>query len=108
LIFLLVTTKGKLQKGVLRFYNYDTKNNFTSSGDRSIFFIAPIQSNNLRQGRGDRTTALAKKRPSSFRTSTLRLRGSQIQCKEHISSPENFPQMLVPELSMGILSVGNW
>jgi hypothetical protein len=43
LIFLLVTTKGKLQKGVLRFYNYDTKNNFTSSGDRSIFFIAPTE-----------------------------------------------------------------
>jgi hypothetical protein len=43
------------QKGVLRFYNYDTKNNFTSSGDRNIFFIAPTQSNNLRQGRGDRS-----------------------------------------------------
>jgi len=41
LIFLLVTgRKGKLQTAVLRFYNYDTKNNCTSTGDRAHFFIA--------------------------------------------------------------------
>ena len=55
----MTSRKGKLQTAVLRFYNYDTKNNSTLTADRCIFLLHA-------EVKGDRTTAWPKKTPKSI------------------------------------------
>ncbi|NEU72934.1 hypothetical protein PI95_010255 [Hassallia byssoidea VB512170] len=62
----------------------------------------------MRLVKGDRTTAKRKKTPKLFQGKHSEVARQPNPRKSRIIAAKFFAQMLVPELSMGILSMGNY